>query len=87
MDLNQQMEKSLERLMRTRGVQHAVLAVESLEGSFRWHGARGTARQDGTAMTADTRFWIASITKMFIAATVLKICESGKIRLDEPVRK
>lgn len=87
MDLNQQMEKAVDRLMKTRGVQHAILSVESRDGSFQWSGARGTAGPDGSDITVRSRFWIASITKMFIAATVLKIFESGRIRLDEPVRK
>ena len=36
---------------------------------------------------ADTRFRIASITKMFTAVAVLRLAQEGRIGLDEPIGK
>ncbi|WP_017667024.1 serine hydrolase domain-containing protein [Sandarakinorhabdus sp. AAP62] len=38
-------------------------------------------------MTADTRFRIASNSKIFAAITILQLREQGKLRLDDPVQK
>ena len=38
-------------------------------------------------MTADTRFRIASNSKLFAAIAILQLREAGKLRLDDPVQK
>jgi CubicO group peptidase (beta-lactamase class C family) len=38
-------------------------------------------------MTADTRFRIASNSKIFAAIAILQLREAGKLRLDDPVSK
>jgi CubicO group peptidase (beta-lactamase class C family) len=40
-----------------------------------------------TPMTADTRFRIASNSKLFAAIAILQLREQGKLRLDDPVSK
>jgi D-alanyl-D-alanine carboxypeptidase len=80
-----QLEALLRGLLKNKGVHHAVLAIESLDRSFRWAGAVGQAHPDGAAMTVDTPFWIASVTKMFIATTILKLWEEGALSLDDPI--
>lgn len=47
--------------------------------------AIGTADPAGTAMTPDTPVRVASITKTFVAATVLRYWEEGAIDLDAPI--
>lgn len=48
-----------------------------------WEGASGFMAGPGSApMQVDTPFEIASITKMVTAATILKLTEQGKIRLE-----
>ncbi len=84
-EVGQQLEALLQRLLKTKGVHHAVIAVESLNGSFRWAGAAGQAYPDGTAMTVDTPFWIASVTKMYIATAILRLWEDGRLSLDDPI--
>ena len=37
--------------------------------------------------TPDTKFQIASVTKVFTAAAVMKLAEEGKIRIDEPASR
>jgi len=77
------LQQHLHRLAATRHINHAVAAVESMDGSFKWSGAEGIARPDGTPMTPETPFWIASITKLFIAAAILKLHEQGRISIEQ----
>lgn len=75
----------LDQLIRTKGVRHAVMAVESRDGSFSWAGAQGIAHPDGTPMEADTPYWIASVTKLYIASAILKLHETGILSIDDCV--
>jgi D-alanyl-D-alanine carboxypeptidase len=51
-------------------------------------GAYGMAdRQAKKRNREDTRFRIASVTKMFTAVAVLRLEQEGKIRLDDPIGK
>jgi CubicO group peptidase (beta-lactamase class C family) len=65
-----------------KGVRHAIMAVESRDGSFSWDGAKGIAQPDGTPMEVDTPFWIASVTKLYIASAILKLHETNKLSID-----
>ena len=49
-----------------------------------YRGTRGMANIElGVPLRADQTFRIASITKMFVAATILQLEASGKLRLDD----
>ena len=76
------LQRHLQALMKTKNVQHAVMAVERLDGSFKWSGAEGIAKPDGTPMKTDTPYCIASVTKLFIATGILKLQEQGKLSID-----
>lgn len=52
------------------------------QGAF---GKRDLARDD--AMTADSVFWIASMTKAITTAAGMQLVEQGKLKLDEPIGK
>jgi D-alanyl-D-alanine carboxypeptidase len=66
----------------------AVLGVASTSGDFRWAGAAGTARADGTEpMQAGTPIFIASITKMYVAAVTMILVERGLLSLDDSLSK
>jgi len=75
----------LDRLASRKHVEHAIVAVERLDGSFRWIGVAGNASPVGTPMREDTPFHLASVTKLFIAAAVMKLRERGRVGLDEPI--
>lgn len=79
------LEKYLKRLVARRNVKQAVLAVETLDGSSRWLGAEGVARSDGTPMKPDLPFWIASVTKLFIAAATFKLQELGQLSIGDSI--
>src|ERR1044071_196224 len=52
------------------------------QGAF---GKRDLAKDD--AMTADSVFWIASMTKAITTAAGMQLVEQGKLKLDEPIGK
>ena len=52
------------------------------QGAF---GKRDLGKED--AMTADSVFWIASMTKAVTSAGAMQLVEQGKLSLDEPIGK
>ena len=52
------------------------------QGAF---GKRDLSKDD--AMTADSVFWIASMTKAITAAAAMQLVEQGKLSLDGPIGK
>ncbi|MBS0529077.1 MAG: beta-lactamase family protein [Proteobacteria bacterium] len=52
------------------------------QGAF---GKRDVSKDD--AMTADSVFWIASMTKAITSAAAMQLVEQGKLSLDEPIGK
>jgi len=61
----------------------AATASETIyQGAF---GKRDLGKDD--AMTADSVFWIASMTKAITCAAGMQLVEQGKLSLDEPVGK
>jgi D-alanyl-D-alanine carboxypeptidase len=79
------LQEQLQRLVTTRHIHHAVAAIESMDGSFKWSGTAGIAYPDETPMTIDTPFWIASITKLFTAAAILKLHEQEQVSIEQPM--
>lgn len=62
----------------------AALVID--RGRVLYEGAFGFAtEEDGSPATVDTRFRIASLTKQFTAALILRLSEQGLIDLDAPV--
>lgn len=79
------LQELLRRLASRKQVKHAIMAVERGDRSFRWIGAAGEANPGGPPMQADTPYCIASVTKLYIAAVVLKLHERRRLALDEPI--
>jgi D-alanyl-D-alanine carboxypeptidase len=67
----------------TRGAPDVIAAVITEDGT--WAGAAGIAGPSDRKATVDDEFAIASITKTFTAALVLRLAEQGKIDLDAPL--
>ena len=75
----------VEREARSRELSGVVLIRR--DGGPTWMRSFGLAdRAFAVPMRADTRFRIASITKLFTATIILQLAEEGRIRLDQPVR-
>ena len=45
----------------------------------------GYGQAGGEAIERDSRFWIASAGKQFVAAAILQLAERGRLRLDDPL--
>ena len=72
----------LEGMVRS-GAPDAIAAVITEDGT--WAGAAGIAGAKGRKATPEDEFAIASITKTFTAALVMRLVEQGKMNLDEPL--
>ena len=63
-----------------------VVHMESPSRGIEWTAAVGLAGHDSNdTLTADHTFRIASNTKTYVAAAVLRLAESGQLSLDDPL--
>jgi CubicO group peptidase (beta-lactamase class C family) len=69
-----------------RGDVPGVVAMATTRDGLSYQGAFGRRElPDGHAMTADTVFWIASMTKAVTSAAAMQLVEEGKLALDQPI--
>jgi CubicO group peptidase (beta-lactamase class C family) len=70
------------------GIHGAVMRVDAprhgITRDFA-HGTADTAR--GTAMSANTPFYSASVGKLFVATAVLKLVADGRLSLEDPITR
>ena len=65
------------------GVSMAVLAPNS---GISWTGAAGyDSREKNVLLRPSQPFRVASITKTFVAAAILRLQEEGKLKIDDPI--
>lgn len=83
--LEERMDGMVRQLTAGRGVRHAIVAVARSDGSPLWVGTAGPADDAGTPMTTDTPYFQASVTKLYITATILRLVELGRASLDAPM--
>src|SRR6266436_4747296 len=63
-----------------------VVAMAATREGPVYQGAFGTrALPDGPAMTPDTVFWIASMTKAITSTAAMQLVEQGRLALDRPI--
>ncbi len=82
-DLDAALTTALEEVVGRRGIHHAVVAIESEDGTQRWSAGSGPAEEE--AVPPDAPFFIASITKRFIIALLLQAHERAEVSLDAPI--
>src|ERR1700747_468976 len=69
-----------------RGDVPGVVAMATTREGPVYQGAFGKrALPDGPAMTVDTVFWIASMTKAITSTAAMRLVEQGKLSLDWPI--
>jgi CubicO group peptidase (beta-lactamase class C family) len=69
-------------------IYNIVAALQSEDRSLEFCGAAGIADpQTGAAMTPDTHYFIASITKMFTAAVAMRLVEQERLDLEAPINR
>ncbi len=86
-DLPDRLQAMLDRLVREGGnVRNGALLIEG--PGFQWKGASGVAfAESGLAMLPDDSFNLDSMVKMMTATIVMKLVESGRLGLDDPIAK
>lgn len=77
-------EKLLNRLLNNivdnKRIFSAVLCVENGDKSFSWNGAAG-------GMQKDNRYFIASVTKLFVTAVMMRLVDGNLITLSDKISK
>jgi CubicO group peptidase (beta-lactamase class C family) len=69
-----------------RGDVSGVVAMAATPDELIYQGAFGRrVVPDGSAMTADTVFWIASMTKAITSTAAMQLVEQGKLSLEQPI--
>jgi len=63
----------------------AAVGMVASERSILYSGAFGTRDSSGAAVSPDSIFQIASMTKAVTTVAALQLVEQGKVKLDEPV--
>ncbi len=86
-ELRSKLNQLFQDLLKGKAVQQATAAVESGDGSFRWFAAENKAGPAEAIISPGTPFWIASVTKLFIAAAILKLQEKKLLLIDHPAEK
>lgn len=71
---------------RAEGRAYGVTFAVVRDGEVLWTGASGRARDAQTSLTPESSMVIGSVTKTFVAATVLQLVSEGRLALDDAVR-
>jgi CubicO group peptidase (beta-lactamase class C family) len=83
-DLEHRLDSLLRKAVdRGRHVRHGLAGVAAADGSWSWMRGVGILDPDGTTATADARYPIASVTKLFTAVVTMKLVEAGQLRQDD----
>jgi D-alanyl-D-alanine carboxypeptidase len=70
----------LNKMVDNKRIFSAVLCVENSDKSLSWTGAAGN-------MQKDSRFFIASVTKLYVTAVTMRLIEENRIELNEKISK
>lgn len=82
------LQSVLDKQIGKGNVYNVVAAVQSHDRSIDFVGSAGIAdAHTGAAMTQDTPYFIASVTKMYTAALVMRLHEENLVDLDAPISK
>jgi D-alanyl-D-alanine carboxypeptidase len=82
--LEVRLQEAVDEFLSSRLVPGASVAV--IDGGELAEVVSGMADVDGArAVTTDTQFRVASVTKMYIASLVLRLVERGELSLDETI--
>lgn len=70
----------MDQMVDDKNIYSAVLCVENSDRSFSWTGAAGE-------MEENNRYFIASVTKLYVTAVVLQLVEEGRLVLNDKISK
>lgn len=66
------------KMVDNKSVFSAVMKVQNSEGTVHWKGAAGN-------MNVNDRYFIASVTKLYVTAIVLRLIEDGQLALQDKI--
>jgi D-alanyl-D-alanine carboxypeptidase len=72
---------------RAAGGAYGVTFAAVRDGELLWSGESGRARDGQTPLEAGAPLVIGSVTKTYVAATILQLAEEGLLRLTDPLRR
>jgi D-alanyl-D-alanine carboxypeptidase len=82
-DLESRLQELLDKAVsRGRYVRHGLLGVADSDGSWQWTGSAGALDPEGSPATADARYPVASVTKLYTAAATMRLVEKRDLSLD-----
>jgi D-alanyl-D-alanine carboxypeptidase len=85
-DKTRKLQSLLDAQVGKGGLNNIVAAVQSYDKSLDFVGAAGIADPNlGAAMTPETPYFIASITKMYTAAIIMQLHAENRLDLEAPV--
>ncbi|MDN3205608.1 serine hydrolase domain-containing protein [Algoriphagus sediminis] len=63
-----------------------LFSIKSGDGKTQWSGAAGvTSIEEGSELMPENTFRMASVTKTYVAAAILRLMEKGILNLDDPI--
>lgn len=74
------LDKIIGKVTAKKYIYGAVFNISTRDNTFSWRGASGN-------LNIDSRYYIASINKLFISAIVLKLISEGRIKFDDLLSK
>lgn len=86
LDLEQELAAQIE-LLQAQNSDTPGFAIAVISNGRVASSASGIAAPDQTPMTAKTPFRLASVTKTFVAAAILRLCEQGLLNIDSPIEE
>lgn len=84
--LHRRLDDLIDRHRPAEDAPSVVIAIESLDNRFRWHGGGGPASvADTNEIDSTSPYFSASITKLFVAIVVMQLRAEGRVGLDTPL--
>lgn len=68
-------------------IKHMLISAQDLYGDFSFDYNYGVRNGQQDSVDQNTPFMIASVTKLFIASTILRLHELGKLDIHDPISK
>jgi D-alanyl-D-alanine carboxypeptidase len=72
---------------RTSAGAYGITFAAVRDGRVVWAGSSGTVRDGRAPLRPDSEMVIGSVTKTYVAATILQLAEEGRLSLDDSVRE
>ncbi|MDI6699242.1 MAG: serine hydrolase domain-containing protein [Candidatus Saccharicenans sp.] len=82
--IQRKLDQLLASLIGSAGIKEAIASIETGDGLFRWLGAAGSPPATDKQQITNIPFFIASVTKLFITASILRLQEMKLLGLDQP---